>query len=247
MLVAAIQMKPVFKDKMGNLRTMAKLTREAADKGAKLIVFPELATTGYTFESELDAGAHAEVLSGASGTMTAMKVLAQTFMAHLVWGMVEKDAGTGDLYNSQVLMSPDGTWISYRKINRCGADYLWAREGRANPPIIGIPDGARTRKVGLLICRDIRDKRDSKWSDFYESGDADIIAFSAAWGRGFIPANAWMDFVEDNNTTLVVSNRYGQEGPSDFGLGGTCIIQPPDKVSIAGLVWGQDCIVLAEV
>ena len=54
---------------------------------------------------------------------------------YIAWGMVELEAGTGDLFNSQVIVSPDGTWASYRKVNRWGNDYLWARPGRANPPI----------------------------------------------------------------------------------------------------------------
>jgi predicted amidohydrolase len=247
MLVAAVQMKPVFKDKMGNLRAIAKLVRQASDQGAKLIVLPELATTGYSFMSEAEATEQAEIIHPEIGTTRAMMVLAQTFNAHLAWGMVEKDAGTGSLYNSQVMVGPDGTWVSYRKINRFGSDFLWAKAGRANPPILDIKDGGRTRKVGLLICRDVRDKKDDKWSSFYEKGDADIVAFSAAWGRGGIPANAWMDFVESNNTTLVVSNMYGLEGPNDFGVGGTCIICPPDQVHLDGLSWSQDCIVLGEV
>lgn len=247
MRVAAVQMCPTFKDKLGNLRVIAKLVQKAADQKAKLIVLPELATTGYAFESPQEAGKLAEVLSPTEPTLRSLLALSGSFGTHIACGMIERDPGTGHLYNSQVLVSPDGTWVSYRKINRCGSDFLWAQEGRSNPPIVTLKDGERSVRVGLLICRDVRDKRDSKWSDFYESGDADVVAFSSAWGRGFMPANAWMDFVEDNNMTLVVANRYGQEGPCDFGPGGSFIIQPPAKVTLEGLIWGADSIVVADV
>jgi hypothetical protein len=42
---------------------------------------------------------------------------------------------------------------------------------------------------------------------------ADVVCLSANWGDGGFPAVSWMDFVEENSTCLIVSNRYGQEGP----------------------------------
>ena len=54
-------------------------------------------------------------------------------------------------------------------------------------------------------------------------------------------------FVKENNTVLAVANRYGEEVPNDFGHGGICIIQKDGTVNCEGLVWDQDCIVLAEV
>lgn len=248
MLCAAIQFAPVFKDKKGNLRKMAALVKQAAENGARLIVLPELATTGYSFMNEAEAREEAEFIHPDVGSTEAMRLLAEKFQVHIVWGMVEKDGGTGDLYNAQVLVSPDGTWVSTRKVNRFGSDFLWCRPGRANPPIVEIDHEGKSYKVGLLICRDVRDKKDDeKWTSFYEKGDADLVCLSSNWGDGGFPANAWMDFVEDNHVTLIVSNRYGQEGPNDFGEGGSCIIQPPDKVSCEGLVWSTDCIVYAEV
>jgi predicted amidohydrolase len=260
--IAAVQFAPQFKEHPSNLRRMVSLVVRAANAGAKLIVFPELATTGYSFMSKEDAEPYAEVLTefdpakvlrvmeqprppgkATTPSMDLMYVLALKHKTHVVWGLVEKDAGTGDLYNSQVLMCPDGKYESMRKINRWGNDFLWARPGRANPPIMTCDLGERTRKVGLLICRDVRDKKDSHWNSFYQRGDADIVCLSANWGDGGFPATTWMEFVEDNLATLIVANRYGQEGPNDFGEGGTCIIHPPDKVLCEGLTWNEDCVI----
>lgn len=250
--VAAVQFAPVYKDKMGNLRKIAQLVKQAAEAGAKLIVLPELATTGYSFMSADEAREHAEFIHPDILTTQAMRVLAETFGVHLVWGMVEKDGGTGDIYNSQVYVAPDGTWESYRKINRWGNDYLWAKPGRANPPVITVAFDVGgeilEKKVGLLICRDVRDKKDEKkWTSFYEKGDADVVCLSSNWGDGGFPAVTWMEFVEDNDTALIVSNRHGKESSNDFGEGGSCIIMPPDRVICDGLVWNADCIVYAEV
>jgi predicted amidohydrolase len=251
--VAAVQFAPVFEDKMGNLRRMAHLAKRAADEQAQLVVFPELATTGYSFINKAHAAILAEPIHPDMLTFKSMRVLAESFGIHIVWGMAEVDPGTGDLFNSQVYVSPDGTWTSYQKVNRWGNDYLWARPGRSNPSIIkGFFAGARgegliEKKIGLLICRDARDKKDDNWKSFYEKGDADIVCLSANWGDGGVPAVTWMEFVEDNDVTLIVANRYGKEDNNDFGEGGTCIIEPPDVVHNNGLRWFEDCVVYAEV
>jgi predicted amidohydrolase len=104
-----------------------------------------------------------------------------------------------------------------------------------------------TKKVGLLICRDVRDKKDDKWSSFYEKGDADIVAMSANWGDGGFPAVSWMEFAKDNKVALIVANRYGKEIPNDFGEGGICVVEPSGKVHCDGIVWNQPCIVYADL
>jgi predicted amidohydrolase len=261
--VAAIQFAPKFKDHLGNLRRAAALVAQAAQGGAQLIVLPELVTSGYGFMSKAEAEPFTEVITtfdagrvhagqyppgvAISPSMDIMYALAWKYKVHVAWGIAEKDIGTGELFNSQVLMCPDGRYESMRKINRWGNDFLWSRPGRANPPIMSCVFSDGVKKVGLLICRDIRDKFDDNWDSFYEKGDADIVAYSANWGDGGFPATAWMDFVKDNGVTLIVSNRYGYEIPNDFGEGGSCVIQLPDNVTCAGLVWKQDCIIYADV
>jgi predicted amidohydrolase len=247
MRVAAVQFCPVFKDREANLRTAANLVIQAAKGGATLIVLPELCTSGYSFMSAVEAEPYSEVISGylrsGARSMEVFGTLAQKLGVNIVWGVMEKDYGTGNLYNSQVLMTPTAKFVSYRKVNPWGQDWLWSQKGESNPPIHVI-DG---RKVGLLICRDVRDKVDDNWKSFYEKGDADIVCLSANWGDGGFPSVSWMSFVEDNNTALIVANRYGREENNDFGEGGICVIYPDQKVVCDGLKWNQDCIVHAEV
>jgi predicted amidohydrolase len=217
---------------------------------------PELALSGYSMMSRAEAEPMAEVLTDFDpksppkpwSSLSAFFAIARAYQTYLAWGIVERDPGTGDLYNSQVLMCPDGAFESHRKVNFFGNDYLWATEGRANPPIRKIVgrDG-KTRKLGLLVCRDVRDKKDDAWKAFYEVGDADIVALSANWGDGAFPATPWIEFARDNNSHLIVGNRYGKEVPNDFGEGGVCIVSPEGKVQCDGLRWSEDCIVYGGV
>lgn len=253
-VVAAVQFAPIFGQKIENLRKLVALVTQAAAAGAKLVVLPELCAVGYSFMSAEQARPLAEPLAhfGAGefeggDSALVMANTARKLGVHIAWGLIEVDVGTGDLYNAQALVAPTGEMYSYRKVNRWGQDFCWSRPGRGNPPIATLNLGGVEKRVGLLICRDIRDRVNDKWTSLYDKGDADIVAFSANFGDGGFPATSWMEFVENNRATLIVSNRYGMEANNNFGEGGSCIIEPPDKVHCDGLVWNQDCIVLAEV
>jgi len=254
MKVASVQFAPVWKDAPRNLEAMDKLVQVASKGGAQLVVLPELATSGYSFLSQNEARPFAEILTQDPGvlkrmqgetrpnSMGRMKALASELGIAIAWGLVEEDPGTGDLYNSQVLVLPRGEWVSYRKVNLWGNDLIWAREGTGSPPILKFAG----KNVGLLVCADIRDKSDDI-ENFYEVGDADIVAYSANWGDGGFPANKWVKFAKLNQCFLIVSNRYGKEENNNFGEGGICIIEPCGKVHCEGLRWSQPCIVYAEV
>jgi len=246
-LAAAIQFSPKFKAKSENLKVLVRMIEEAVAKGAQLIVLPELAATGYSFMSYEDAEPLSEIIGPGAQSFAIMSGLSRQHNVAIAWGLIEKDEGTGKLYNSQVLRVPHA-YESYRKINRWGNDFLWASEGRSNPTILNVSfNGTDQRKVGLLICRDIRDRKDGNWESFYEPGDADIVAMSSNWGNGGFPAISWVEFAKDNNVSLVISNRYGKEIPNDFGEGGVCVISPKGDVAVDGLVWNADCIVYSEV
>lgn len=263
MRVSAIQMAPIWGDKNASLKKAAKLIATAAEGGSDLIVLPELAFVGYSHMRPSDVEPLAEqVLSFRAEegkvttpvtSMTVMYTLARKYKVHLAWGLAEKDPGTGDLYNTQVYMDPTGYYTSFRKVNPFGNDYLWSTPGIGNPPVIQRAgpfrhgEGMTTKNLGLLICRDIRNKKDDDWKRFYRPGDADIICFSAAWGDGGFPSTTWVDFATENKVTLIVSNRYGTEVNNNFGAGGSCIIRPSGKILVDGLKFWEDCIVSAEI
>lgn len=244
MRVAVIQFCPIFKGPGPNLQVGEGMVRAAAANGAQLIVLPELSTTGYSFMNESEARPFAEDLSegGASPSKDAYTKLARDLNVAIAWGLVTVSPGTNDLYNSQVLVLPSGNYIRYDKVNPWGNDFLWATNGKASPPIIEYLG----KKVGLLICRDVRDTA-TGFKDFYEAGDADIVAFSANWGAGGFPSGAWVDFSTENKAWLLVSNRYGREVHNDFGHGGICVVSPEGKVHCDGLLWDRACIVYADI
>ena len=251
MKVATVQFAPGFKQKSENLMKLAKLVIEAARNGAKLVVLPELCTTGYSFMSEEEARPFAESPNWLDDldsirSDTAVGVfskLARKLDVHIIFGFVGLDLGSNKIHNSQLYISPEGDYAYYHKLNPWGNDYLWAAKGRSNPPVVHVEG----RRVGLLVCRDVRDKVNKDWTNLYSPGDADVVCLSANWGKGGFPSGSWMDFVEENKTALVISNRYGLEEHNDFGGGGICIIEKSGKVHCTGLKWNEDCIVYGDI
>ena len=247
MKVAAVQFKPVFKDLHANIETMVDLIQQAANRGAELIVLPELATTGYSFSSHAEVVGYAESFfenSGPAASLNRFRDLSKALNVAIAWGLPENSSGT--LYNAQCLVTPEGGVATYRKRNLWGSDYWWATPGDVSPTIVTW----RGRTIGLLVCRDIRDENDVS-SEIYEPGDADIVAFSSNFGNGAFPAVSWVDFARENKTTLVVSNRYGdeygEETYNNFGKGGICVIRPDGRCLRDGFRLSESCLVLADV
>src|SRR5579875_3677729 len=147
---AAIQFDPQvgLENKDKNLHRTLELINEAADRGATLIVLPELANTGYGFSTREEAYAHAEqVPSGA--TTQAWITLARDRGLYLVGGIAECDGV--QLFDTAVLIGPDGFIGKYRKT------HLWNREKLIfTPGDLGLPVfDTKIGRIGLLICWDI--------------------------------------------------------------------------------------------
>src|SRR5262245_10622211 len=64
--IAAVQMDCRLADRPHNLEHIRARLREAAAAGARLVLFPECALTGYCFESKAEAWPHAEPIPGPS-------------------------------------------------------------------------------------------------------------------------------------------------------------------------------------
>ncbi|GAA4907796.1 carbon-nitrogen hydrolase [Actinomycetospora succinea] len=112
---AAVQTDPRvgLENKDANLaETLARIA-EAAAEGARLIVLPELASTGYAFETRDEAYAHAEPVPDGP-TCRAWIDAARDHDVYLVAGLAEAD-GPVALHDTAVLIGPDGFIGRYRK------------------------------------------------------------------------------------------------------------------------------------
>lgn len=145
--VACVQMEPHVGEKDANVaKTLSKIT-EAADRGAELVVLPELCNSGYVFESREEAFALAE--DAATGpTARAWSELAATRRLHIVAGMNERDQD--GLYNTSVVIGPSGLLGKFRKMHLWNLENLFFRKGDLGFPIFETPFG----RVATMICYD---------------------------------------------------------------------------------------------
>lgn len=146
--IACIQMEPVVGAKAANVaRTLARID-EAAARGARLIVLPELCNSGYVFETREEAFALAESFSD-SPTLRAWADAAARHGAHIVAGIAERDGPV--LYNSAVLVGPEGHVGTFRKVHLWAAENLFFEPGNLGFPVYRTPLG----RIGMAICYDI--------------------------------------------------------------------------------------------
>lgn len=135
-------------DLEGNRRLTREAVREAVSAGAQIVLLPELATSGYVFESADEARACAEPADGA--TLAAWSEEAARGDAVIVGGFCELGED-GFLYNSAAVVDGTGVLGIYRKI------HLWDREqvvfepGREAAPVLE----TRLGRIGVAVCYDL--------------------------------------------------------------------------------------------
>jgi NAD+ synthase (glutamine-hydrolysing) len=146
MRIALAQLNAVVGDIAGNEERIRARMRDARDAGAQLVLFPELAVTGYPPEDLLlkehflaDARAAVERLAADSAGVVA------------VVGFPER---AEDVYNAAAVLADGGVHAVYRKVNLPNygvfdeVRYFQSGPGGAMLEIDGV-------KVGLTICEDI--------------------------------------------------------------------------------------------
>jgi predicted amidohydrolase len=143
--VAVVQFSPNSGDVAGNLDRVAGETAALGD--TDLVVFPELVMTGSVADRET-AEQLAESIPGVSTER--LREIAASADAYLVAGLIERDADSGQLYNSAVLVGPSGVCGTYRKLHLAGEDRAWATPGDLGLSTFDIPAG----RIGVLIGYD---------------------------------------------------------------------------------------------
>ena len=148
--VAVVQFDPQvgIEKCAGNLRRSLELALEAVNGGANLIVLPELSNTGYFFSNRQDAFAHAEAVPDGPSVQRWID-FAREHNVYLVAGLAERDGMR--LFNTGVLVGPDGFIGKYRKAHLWNLEKLWFTPGDLGFPVFDTPIG----RIGLLICWDI--------------------------------------------------------------------------------------------
>lgn len=127
-------------------RNLAKIESVLGDVDADLIVIPELANSGYLFVEQSEVNDLAEPVPGP--TTNFLVSLASNTNCHFVIGLPE--SSSGKVFNSSVLVGPDGVVGVYRKAHLFYEEKHYFEPGDTGFPVFEL-DGV---KVGMLVCFD---------------------------------------------------------------------------------------------
>jgi predicted amidohydrolase len=202
MKVAAVQMDVKILDKERNLAQILSRFEEAAAAGAKLVVFPECALSGYCFKSRAEALPAAEPVPGPASEK--ILAVARQFGATAVVGMLER-AGER-VFNSAVVISPEGILGTHRKIHLlCLGIDRYDDLGDIPFPVFRSPAAT----IGVNICFDC---------SFPESGrvlklkGAQVLAIPTNWPAG---SDSWQHIPKvraiENHYYVIATDRVGVE------------------------------------
>jgi nitrilase len=263
--VAAIQATPVILDAEATVEKACALLTEAADQGVELAVFPETFVPLYPsnswgrdaasfegwdefwerlWENSVDVpGPHTERIAAACAELG----------IHCAIGVNERESERpGSLYNALLLFGPEGLLAKHRKLMPTMHERLFHGVGGGQDlAVVETPVG----RLGGLICWEnmmplaryaVYRGGPQIWlaptaddSDGWLASVRHIAIESGAFvvsAPQFIPASA---FPDDFPVPL-------PEGKEVFGRGGAAIIEPDEGKVIAGPLYDEEGVVVAD-
>jgi predicted amidohydrolase len=218
MHLSIIQLSPVFGNIDKNIERIRALTGKI--KKTDMIVLPELASTGYKFKNKDEAILLSERVEN-SRYLEFLSELAMKKNCYVVSGFNEREKDK--LYNSSVLMGPEGITGIYRKLH-----LFWDEKKIFEPGNLGLPVfDTSIGKIGMQICFDWMFPE--SWRVLALKG-ASVIAH---------PANLVLPYCQSvmpsyslvNRLFIATANRIGSE--EDLTFTGNSVITNPIGQTIA--------------
>lgn len=219
--------------------------REAFERGAQLVVLPELIVPGYVSDRErlLEI---AEPLGGP--TVKAWRWLAAGAGGWIAGGFCERDGGR--LYNTAVLVGPRGVALHYRKLHLFRTEKRAFEPGDLGLPVANLPFGC----VGLCVCYDLR---------FVETvrilalSGAEVICVPTAWVTGFdrdrwdergLAPQAQGALLQANLSQVFIAcaSQVGRSEELEF-LGSSIVADPLGKLAAGPLPGTEPALEVASI
>lgn len=269
--VAVVQAAPVIMEREATVAKTVTLAREAADKGAKIVLFPEAFIPAYPRGLAFGARVGSRTAAGRQdwarywensvtipGPATdSLGEAARKAGIFLAVGVIEREtAGSqGTVYCSLVYFGPDGSLLgTHRKLKPTASERLiWGEGDGSTLTVVDTPYG----KMGGLIC----------WENYmplaraamYDSGLSIYLAPTAdardGWqatlrhialeGRCFVLAcNQFV--TKDMYPKDLACYAELDDAPEVMCRGGSAIVDPMGEY-VAGPVYGKEDILVADL
>ena len=266
--IAVVQAEPVMFDKNACIAKAIKYIEECAAGGAELIVFPELFVPGYPFGMNFGfrTGSRSEPgredwkryydnsILADGPEMDRLISAAEEAGVYVSIGYSERDAVNGTLYNSNMMISPEGEAKNHRKLKPTGSErVIWGDANKDYFPVMDTPWGP----MGNLIC----------WESYmplarvalYEKGISLYISPNTndneEWQNTIrhIAIEGHCYFV--NCDMLITKDSYPEDLNEYAALadlpqipcrGGSCVIDPFGHL-VSDCVWDEEAVIYADL
>jgi nitrilase len=264
--VAVVQASPVVFDRARTLEKLSTLAREAAQQGARLVLFPEAFVSAYPRGLDFGAVVGSRTEAGREDfrrywessvdvpgpSVDYLSRVARSNGVYLVVGVMERDAGT--LYCTVLFFAPDGSFLGkHCKLMPTASERLvWGCGDGSTLPVFATPLG----KLGAVICWEnymplLRTTMYSKGIEIYCAPTADArdswlatVRHIAVEGRCFVlSCNQFQrrrDFPADYHAA------FGSDPDAVICRGGSCIVDPFGNF-LAGPNTEGEAILTAEI
>ena len=233
MKIAAGQIACTLGDLSANLRKMRDFAARAKASGAELVVFPEMADTGYAMRVIRE-----QATTWSEGAVPELQKIARALAVMIISGVSEKEADL--IYNSQVVIDATGAIVAkYRKT------HLFApiEEDKCCSPgheLVSVELGPL--KVGLTICYDLR------FPEIYRTLALDrsvsVFIISSAWPFPRVEHQRILATARaiENQSYVILANRVGADDGVQF-CGSSAVIDPYGVVVAAASADREELIV----
>lgn len=266
--IAVVQAAPMMFDKKKCTEKAIQLIKECAENGAEFVVFPELFIPGYPYgmtygftvgsrnaDGRKDWKCYYDNSILADGPE--MREIAGAAMAGKVYvsiGYSEVDPVTATLYNSNMMISPEGETYNHRKLKPTGSErVVWGDADKDFFPVMNTPWGP----VGNLICWEsymplARTALYQKGITIYISPNTNdnaewqnTIRHIAIEGHCYF-VNCDMYFTKQMYPATFSAKDEIAKLPNVVCRGGSCIIDPYGH-DASETIWDKEGIIYAEL
>lgn len=222
--VAVVQMEPQLGKMESNVAKMLDfITKIATAQPVDVIVFPELAATGY--EGGVRFAQMAQTVPGPLVNMIGQR--AAEFGVHVLVGMAARADVETVLYNSAVLIGPDGNVVGdYRKVHLQAEERMIFRPGFKIAPIV-----TEVGVLGIMLGWDLVFPEVAR--SLVLDG-AEAILVPAAWEQQHVAMwrNLLVSRAYENGVFIAAANRIGAE-PSYTFAGQSAVLGPTGQLIAA--------------
>jgi predicted amidohydrolase len=235
MKIASAQIACALGDIDANVRKMRDFATRAKEAGTALVVFPEMADTGYAMPV-----IQKQATAWSEGAVPQLQEIARTLAIGIISGVSERDGWS--IYNSQVSINASGEIVAkYRKTHLFSPPPIEEHKCFASGDKL-VSFAAGGLWLGLTICYDLR------FPEVYRTlacdEGANVFIISSAWPFPRLEHQRVLATARaiENQSYVVLSNRVGKDDGAAF-CGSSAIIDPYGVVIAAGSADREELIV----